>query len=446
MPTAISFFPVGSSVTLQNLVNAAHYNGLCGTVQSGADPQSSRQEVAIDVDGEKKVLAIKPANLRPFNDDVLSMSIKELLSELADYNISTDTMKDKRSLQEAVIAARKDGWRRPTKRKSVLKTPPPPPAAAASAAASSAASDECDIGKFSSGNNSGKKRTASDASDSKPSKKAKVNASDTHQGSLPELALAKKWDESMNVKGYYLSEKLDGMRCLWDGLGNLYSRNHNIIHAPSYFTQALPTGIALDGELFVGRGEFQECMSIVKQTKPDEQDWRRVTFFCFDAPSIAGGFDTRLQAVKDALAANTDTSIARVLPQIECRGKDHLLEEFARVRNQNGEGIVLRKVNVPYRGKRTSDLLKYKEFMDAEATVVGYQDGKGKHSGRMGALICQMLDTVRAEFKVGSGFSDDEREWENTPSIGSTITYRYYELTNDGKPRHPVFVRVRPNE
>eukprot|EP00985_Skeletonema_marinoi_P029677 scaffold28634_cov88-Skeletonema_marinoi.AAC.1 len=57
-------------------------------------------------------------------------------------------------------------------------------------------------------------------------------------------------------------------------------------------------------------------MSIVKQTKPDEQDWRRVTFFCFDAPSIAGGFDTRLQAVKDALA-NTYTSIARVLPGVE---------------------------------------------------------------------------------------------------------------------------------
>jgi DNA ligase-1 len=436
MPTAISFFPVGSSVTLQKLVNASQYNGLRGTVQSGIDPQTLRQEVSIDIDGEKKILAAKPANLKPFSDDVLTMSIKELLGELAEYQISTDTLKDKQSLQEAVIAARNDGWRRPTL--SSVKTPPP------AAAASAASSDDCHVGSFSSGYNSSKKRAAS-ASNSKPSKKTKTNASTEH-GSLPELALASKYDEGMNVTGYYMSEKLDGMRCLWDGLGNLYSRNHNVIHAPSFFTQALPKGIALDGELFLGRGEFQECISIVKQIQPDEQDWRRVTFYVFDAPTITGGFETRLQAAKDALS-NTDTSIARVLAQVECRGKDHLREEFARIKKQNGEGIILRKPNAPYRrGKRTSDLLKYKAFVDAEAKVIGYQDGKGKHSGRMGALLCQMLDTTKAEFKVGTGFSDVEREWENAPSIGSTITYRYFELTDDGKPRHPTFVRVRPSE
>lgn len=138
MPTAISFFPVGSSVTLQNLVNASQYNGLRGTVQSGIDPQTLRQEVSIHIDGEKKILAAnKPANLKPFSDDVLTMSIKELLAELAEYQISTDTLKDKQSLQEAVIAARNDGWRRPTL--SSVKTPPP----AAAAAASAASSDDC---------------------------------------------------------------------------------------------------------------------------------------------------------------------------------------------------------------------------------------------------------------------------------------------------------------
>lgn len=95
-------------------------------------------------------------------------------------------------------------------------------------------------------------------------------------------------------------------------------------------------------------------------------------------------------------------------------------------------------------------MLKYKyknkEQLDAEAMVVGYQDGKGKHSGRMGALVCQMLDSDRTRFKVGSGFSDDEREWENAASSRNTITCRHYELTDDGKTRHPVFVRMRPHE
>ncbi len=64
-------------------------------------------------------------NLRPSNDDVPSLSIKELLSELAEYNTSTVTTKDKKSLQDAVIGARKDGWKRSIKSNSALKTPPP---------------------------------------------------------------------------------------------------------------------------------------------------------------------------------------------------------------------------------------------------------------------------------------------------------------------------------
>lgn len=440
MPTAMTYFAVGSSVVLQNLVNASKYNGLRGTVQSVIDTKTLRQNVLVN----GVHLSVKPANMKMFNNDVMSMSIKELVAELTDYNIPTDTIKDKQSLQEAVIAARKDGWVRSTKVTASKSPPPPPPAAAAAAAAvstaaSPAASGECHVGNLSSGY-----KRAAPSSKNKPSSKKTKSSDASTQKSLPELALAKKWDENMNVKGYYMSEKLDGMRCLWDGT-NLYSRNHNLIHAPGFFTTNLPKGIALDGELFVGRGEFQECMSIVKQTKPDEHDWKRVTFCVFDAPICEGDFDTRLKAARDALS-NTDTSIAKVLPQIECRGKAHVLEEFARIRKQNGEGIILRKANAPYRKGRTSDLLKYKEFLDAEARVIGYQDGKGKHSGRMGALICEMIDSSGAEFKVGTGFSDDEREWDQCPSIGSLITYRYFELTDDGKPRHPTFVRVRPSE
>lgn len=215
------------------------------------------------------------------NDDVMTMSIKELVAELTDYNISTDTIKDKQSLQEAVIAARKDGWVRPLTKVTGSKSPPAA-AAAASSAASPAVSKECHVGNFS----SGYKRTASSSKSEPSSKKTKSSDAST-QKSLPELALAKKWDENMNVKGYYMSEKMDGMRCLWDGK-NLYSRNHNLIHAPEFFTQNLPKGFALDGELFVGRGEFQECMSIVKQTKPDVNDWKRVTFYVFDAPTCDG--------------------------------------------------------------------------------------------------------------------------------------------------------------
>ena len=74
---------------------------------------------------------------------------------------------------------------------------------------------------------------------------------------------------------------------------------------------------------------------------------------------------------------------------------------------------------------------------DAEAVVVGHEPGKGKHTGRLGALVCRMGNTV---FKIGAGFTDAERE--APPPQGSTVTFKYQELTAKGVPRFPTFWRV----
>mmetsp|Transcript_12164 Transcript_12164/g.22623 ORF Transcript_12164/g.22623 Transcript_12164/m.22623 type:complete len:111 (+) Transcript_12164:2-334(+) len=110
---------------------------------------------------------------------------------------------------------------------------------------------------------------------------------------------------------------------------------------------------------------------------------------------------------------------------------------------------MLRHPTAPYKGRRVSDLLKVKTFFDAEARVVGREEGKGRNAGRLGALVCVMMNSdagKRQQFKVGTGFSDFEREWGHAPSVGSVITYRYFELTDAGKPRFPTFQRVRPLE
>lgn len=186
-------------------------------------------------------------------------------------------------------------------------------------------------------------------------------------------------------------------------------------------------------------------MSIAKQS--NERDWRLLTLVVFDAPLVEGDFETRLQAARDALArSKVDTSIAKVLPHTICRGKGHVLEELDRITNLDGEGVMLRNPTAEYKGGRTSDLLKVKKFHDAEARVVGQEEGKGRNAGRLGSLVCTMMSGDGKQFKVGSGFTDSEREWENCPHVGSVISYRYFELTNDGKPRFPTFARVRPSE
>jgi len=444
-------FHTGASIIVQNLNNET-YNGLRGIVQSQLDTTSLRHNVFLIQ--SKKTIALKPANLKHAvptqNDDVLFMSIKELKSELQSYNISTDSYKDKDSLVEGVRNARNEGWKRPTE-VSAGKLP-----AAASnetkenadnvhygKASSTSSDNDNNNDAYSAGYQSKKRSSTSTTSDGKEDKKKT-------KGNLPcEVALAKSWNESTNPTGYYMSEKLDGMRCIWDGKGNLYSRNGNLIMAPLFFLNALPTGTVLDGELFLERGEFQQCMSIARQSKPNENDWRSLTLVVFDAPMVEGDFETRLQAARDALAMHqVDVSIAKVHSHVVCRGKNHVNEELERVTNLDGEGLMLRNPTALYKGGRTSDLLKVKKFFGAEARVVGHEEGKGRNVGRLGALVCTMIGpgSDGKKFKVGSGFSDFEREYENCPSIGSIITYRYFELTDAGKPRFPVFVRVRPSE
>ena len=104
-----------------------------------------------------------------------------------------------------------------------------------------------------------------------------------------------------------------------------------------------------------------------------------------------------------------------------------------------GEGLMLHLGSAPYRGIRSDDLLKLKRFSDAEAVVIGHIPGKGKFSGMIGAVLVKMPDG--REFKIGSGFSDEQRR--HPPAIGSTISYKYQGTTASGLPRFASFFRAR---
>src|SRR4029077_11399026 len=85
---------------------------------------------------------------------------------------------------------------------------------------------------------------------------------------VPHLLLADVWNSSINPTGWWMSEKYDGLRCYWNGR-TLLSRKGQVIHAPSYFLAELPRDIALDGELWIGRGKFEETVGIVRSETPD---------------------------------------------------------------------------------------------------------------------------------------------------------------------------------
>jgi DNA ligase-1 len=247
--------------------------------------------------------------------------------------------------------------------------------------------------------------------------------------------LAHRWESDAEVGGWWMSEKLDGVRAYWNG-SDLVSRQGNRFFAPDWFVERLPDE-PLDGELWLGRKRFQRAVSIVRRQDESDQ-WREIHYLVFDAPSIEEPFEGRLDAVK-GLVAGVDRPHVQVVEHQRCRGLEHLREELQRVEALGGEGLMLRQPGSAYQVGRSSTLLKVKSFHDAEARVKEHLPGTGKHAGRLGALRVQLPDGT--EFSVGTGFSDAERE--DPPAVGSIITFRYQELSDGGVPRFPSYVAPR---
>ncbi len=251
----------------------------------------------------------------------------------------------------------------------------------------------------------------------------------------PPLLLAERWDTAQDLAGWWMSEKLDGVRAYWDGRAFL-SRLGNPFHAPDWFLAGLPE-TPLDGELWIGRKAFQKTVGVVR--RQDRSDhWKEVTFVAFDAPAAPGPFEDRLATIRDHVARHRPPHV-RALEHVPCGGLDHLKGELARVEALGGEGLMLRQPGSGYEVGRSTTLLKVKSFRDAEARVVEHLAGAGRHKGRLGALLAELPDGTR--FAVGTGLSDAERK--SPPPVGSTITFRYQELSDGGVPRFPSYVGAR---
>lgn len=241
------------------------------------------------------------------------------------------------------------------------------------------------------------------------------------------LLLAKRYTHQ-DVSGWWVSEKLDGVRAYWDG-AYLFSRNGKKIKHPFF----LPLGIPLDGELWQGRGMFQETVGVVKR-KTNIIDWGNIKFHVFDCPLPGLVFEERIQHL---LSGTMHRLCPDVIPVPFWKTCD-LKGALATVEKEGGEGLMLRQPESLYEWKRSSTLLKVKSFQDAEFLVIGHAPGKGKHVGKLGALEC--LTEQGYYFKVGAGFSDYERTFP--PRIGSTVTIKFQGRTNLGIPRFPTFWRV----
>ncbi|KAI8809421.1 hypothetical protein BJ742DRAFT_237190 [Cladochytrium replicatum] len=236
----------------------------------------------------------------------------------------------------------------------------------------------------------------------------------------PKLLLANSFEMVNDPTGWWMSEKLDGVRAYWDPtLKAFLSRNGNPFVAPATFIQGYPTDMALDGELFSGRGEFTTTVSVVRTV--NSPHWSKVRYKVFDAPDLKTPFEARVKTLQNWLLKSKACTTVDLVEQTKVTSRDHVVRELKRVESLGGEGLMLRKPGSMYEGRRSSTLLKVKSFYDAEARVTGYEKGKGKNEGVTGSLVCVMESGKT--FKVGTGLTDAQRR--NPPKVSRRSCSRW---------------------
>ena len=255
----------------------------------------------------------------------------------------------------------------------------------------------------------------------------------------PALQLAKVYLPGMPLDGYWVSEKLDGVRAYWDG-AQLWSKGGNRIAAPEWFTRGYPDQ-AMEGELWMGRGRFAEVSAAVHRLRPQAQEWRQIRLMLFDLPESRQPFAVRVQEMRALVAASSSYTL-EMITQTPATDHDRLMQQLDKVMARGGEGLMLHHGDSVYHAGRSDAVLKVKSYQDAEARVIGHVGGQGKFAGMLGALQVETDDGRR--FRLGTGFSDAERR--DPPPIGSTVTFKYYGLTATGLPRFASFLRVRRDE
>jgi DNA ligase 1 len=263
-----------------------------------------------------------------------------------------------------------------------------------------------------------------------------VIALPAYAADAPTLLLANVYRPGMPLADYWVSEKYDGVRGYWDGR-TLRTRGGETVAAPAWFTAGWPD-TPMDGELWAGRGRFSQAQSTTRTQVPDNAAWRSIRFMVFDLPQHGGSFDERLP-VLNALVQRIDQPWVQAVPQKRVASDAALQALLQRTVRAGGEGLMLHRGASLYRSGRSDDLIKVKTHEDTEARVVAHLPGKGKHTGRLGALLVEMPGGQR--FKLGAGFSDAQRI--DPPPVGSWVTYRFRGTHDGGLPRFASFVRVR---
>jgi DNA ligase-1 len=272
--------------------------------------------------------------------------------------------------------------------------------------------------------------------------------------------------------------KLDGIRCIAMREG-LFTRTGKPITAVPHIHEALEPFFekyphaTLDGELYNHKykDDFNKIIHLVRKQNLTEEHLEEseamIEYHIYDAPVIAGVFKgdkcwtekdlfSDRTSVLDAQFANLGlnqglengitTGSLVIVETTEVNSREHLDELYESYTANGYEGQMVR-IDGPYENKRSASLLKRKEFVDEEYTILGYEEGKGNRAGTIKHFKFKSKDGRDFKSNVKGTFEYlTELLGKADELIGKEATIKYFNLTPDGVPRFPYVIAIRDYE
>jgi len=272
--------------------------------------------------------------------------------------------------------------------------------------------------------------------------------------------LAHKYNEDKADYPAFIQPKLDGVRCLFTAKG-AFSRADNQFMNVEHIEQALkpffaknPTAV-LDGELYNHglKDDFEKIISLVKKKKPTDNDRAEaaelVQYHIYDVASMTIGTYTDRYLFILAEKSLKNKACLQIIDNNLVLDFDDAVVMHKKNLKLGYEGSMYRTPSGKYKGTRSWDLMKFKDFHDAEAHIIGYEEGKGKREGTLGKFIMQDDDGNEFGCPPGKGYNYKALAniLENIHDyIGQYATFTYFERTKAGSYRHPHYKAIRNYE
>lgn len=248
----------------------------------------------------------------------------------------------------------------------------------------------------------------------------------------------------------FVQPKLDGTRCIGIPRKGLFSRMRksfpHMEHIVAELNQ-LPADVILDGELYTDELTFQQIVGLVKRETLREgnaENQVKIKYHVYDMVS-AGTFEERYAALTKLLRGHRFRHIVLV-PTERCASEERMKAKHNEYVAEGFEGIMLRNPAGLYKHSRSTDLLKYKEFIDEEFTVVGFTEGDGQDKGCV-VWICETEEKKRFQCRPRGTKEERKEMFQNGDAyIGKKLTVRFQEWSDAHIPRFPVGIAFRDYE